>query len=159
VKKPQHPFKAYLLKEHIHEETFVGDLARDVRLDLAFPTEGGRRELRRYLQDAWGAHNDALLDALLDLDEAWVLFEPDGSPADHPFTTWLLKRDDRRDDTPLGRFARDYADVFPSAGDRDGLRAALAASFDSDDPWADWMLTCFDMSWEQYIAHEAGELL
>jgi hypothetical protein len=145
VKKLQHPFKKWLLANHVHEDTTVGDMAREVRLDPGWPSDGGRRDLRRHMEQVWHADGNFLLC----FEEAWRLYEPDGSPADHPFVTWLL-RQDLRADTPLSTFARDYANIFPAEGERDGLRAVLAASFDPDDPWADWMLTSFDMSWERY---------
>ncbi len=155
MKKPQHPFKTWLLANHVHEDTPVGDVARDVRLDPGFPSTGERRDLRRFFTDVWNADSNFLAS----FEEAWALYEPDGSPADHPFVTWLLRREDLRADTPLARFARDYADAFPSSGDRAALRAIVEVQFDPDDDWADWMLTCFDVAWEQYLAHEAGELL
>ncbi len=83
-----HPFKKWLVQQHGKADTAVGDLARDVRLDPGFPTRGERRDLRNYLAEC-GAESDALVT----FEEAWALYEPDGSPADHPFVTWLLRRD------------------------------------------------------------------
>lgn len=145
--KPNHPFKTWLLNNHVHEDTTVGDLARDVRLDVAFPSTGERRDLRRYLTDVW----DAASDFLICFEEAWRLYEPDGSPADNPFTTWLLRLD-LRDETPLGNFARDYANIFPLVGDRLWLRGVLQDHLggSEDDDWADWTLACFDVAWKQY---------
>lgn len=156
MSRRQHDFKKWLVKEHVKADTPVGDLARDVRLDLTFPVEGGRRELRRYLQEAWGASPDFLLC----FEEAWRLYEPGGSAEEHPFTTWLLRLD-LRSDVPLSTFARNYANVFPAEGDRTALRAVLADYLggDPDDGETIWNLTCFDVAWEQFTQAAAEELL
>ena len=148
--RPQHPFKVWLLANHVHEDTTVGDLARDVRLDPGFPSQGERRDLRRYLTDVWNADSNFLVC----FEEAWRLYQPDGSPADHPFVTWLLRRD-LRDGTPLGNFARDYSNLLPASGDRLWLRGVLEDQGVDDE----YLLTCFDVAWEQYEAHVLGELL
>ncbi len=144
-----HPFKKWLVQQHGKADTAVGDLARDVRLDPGFPTRGERRDLRNYLAEC-GAESDALVT----FEEAWALYEPDGSPADHPFVTWLLRRD-LRAHTPLSGFARHYSSIFPSSGDRERLRADLE-DYVGDDAW---VLTCFDVAWEQWETHAVGELL
>lgn len=155
MSRPQHDFKKYLIKEHVHEETAVGDLARDVRLDLTFPATGERRDLRRYLDGRDGVCNNALIT----FEEAWRLYEPDGSPADHPFSTFLLRLD-LRDGTPLSTFALRYAGVFSATGDRDALRAELDVYLaDEDDGERTWQLACFDVAFDNFTSAAAAELL
>jgi hypothetical protein len=153
VKRPQHPFEVWLLAHHVDEDTHVGDLARDVRLDPDFPSEGERRDLRRFFEDMGGVDPAVLAS----FDEAWRLYEPDGSPADHPFATFLLDRD-LRDATPLSTFAQEYANLLPTTGDRATLRTMvehyLGYEPDGDpdevDPHTSWTLTCFDVTWQQF---------
>lgn len=71
--------------------------------------------------------------------------------ARHPFVTWVVEKHSK-DQTPLGHFSRNTALALPATGDRDELRARLGTT-------DDWTLACFDVAWEQYTAHEAGELL
>lgn len=138
----QHPFKTWLLANHIDEDTPTGDLARDVQSDSRFPSEGDRQDVRRYLQEGWGAESVFLVC----FEETWRLYEPDGSPGDHPFTTWLLRRN-LWDNTQLSGFAVAYANIFPATGDRQALRSELedvAGAYDS------WELDCFDAAWKLY---------
>ncbi len=144
-----HSFKTWLVENHSKADTPVGDLARDVRLDPGFPHQGERRDLRNYLAEC-GVESDWLVS----FEEAWRLYQPDGSPADHPFVTWLLRRD-LRAHTPLDSFARHYSRVFPGSGDRARLRAELEA-YVGDDEYA---LTCFDVAYERYVQDTLGELL
>jgi hypothetical protein len=71
--------------------------------------------------------------------------------ARHPFVTWVIEKHGKAD-TPLGNFARNTALALPATGDRDELRARLGTT-------DDWTLACFDVSFSQYMEHEAGELL
>lgn len=71
--------------------------------------------------------------------------------ARHPFVTWLIEKHSKAD-TPLGSFTRNTALGLPATGDHDELRARLNTT-------DDWTVACFDVAWEQYAAHEAGELL
>lgn len=150
MKKPQHPFKVWLLDNHVREDTTVGDMAREIRLDPGWPSEGERRDLRRYMERVW--HAD--INFLMCFEEAWRLYEPEGSPADHPFVTWLLRLD-LRDGSPLGDFARDYANLLPATGDRLWLLCVLE-DLVGDDPY---LLMCFKVAWEKFEQHILGDLL
>ncbi len=66
--------------------------------------------------------------------------------ARHPFAVWLVKRHGKAQ-TPLGDFASEFAAVFPSSGDRARLRRSVEY-YVSDE----WVLTCFDVAWEQWEA-------
>jgi hypothetical protein len=144
----EHPFKVWLRANHVKEDTPVGDL-RDVQLDAGFPSEGERQDVRRYLKDVWGADTTFLLS----FEEAWGLYEPDGSPADHPFVTFLLHRD-LRDGTPLSAFAQEYANLLAATGDRATLRKMVEEDlgYDPDDvdPHTSGTLSCFDIAWNQF---------
>ncbi len=65
--------------------------------------------------------------------------------AQHPFAVWLVKRHGKAQ-TPLGDFAREFAAVLPSSGDRARLRTSVEYYVGSDE----WPLACFDVAWEQY---------
>ncbi len=69
----------------------------------------------------------------------------------HPFAAWLVEHYADQADTPLGKFAREFAPLFPDTGDRATLRAVVEAHAAEWDDWlASWMPTCFDVAWQQY---------
>jgi uncharacterized protein YozE (UPF0346 family) len=69
---PQHDFVSWLVANHAEADTPVGDFARDVKVAPHFPAEGGRAELRLWLEDVgveeW---------ALACFDTAWAEYEAD----------------------------------------------------------------------------------
>ncbi len=134
----QHPFKTWLLANHADENTPLGDLAGDVRLDPNFPTKGNRQDLLRYVEEVWGA-SAAFLDCF---ERAWQLYEPH---AIHPFVLWLR----RQDNAVFATFLADYGDILPATGGREALRAVVEnddsetnANFDG--------LSVFDVAWRQF---------
>jgi hypothetical protein len=132
----------WLIENHADADTAIGDVAREVQRDTDIPTEGERRDVRRYLEEEWCAGPDFLVC----FEEAWRLYEPSGSPADHPFVTFLLKLD-LRSIEPLSMFARGYANLFPPTGDREAMRAVLEEYVGEEDTWD---LSCFDVAWHKF---------
>lgn len=134
-----HPFKEWLVANHAGENTPIGDLAGDVRLDPDFPTKGDRRDVLRYFEDVWGASTE-FLDCV---EAAWQLYEPH---AVHPFVSWL----GRQDNEVFATLAADYGDFLPASGDRETLRAVVEN--DAREPEADRHdpVSVFDVSWAQF---------
>jgi uncharacterized protein YozE (UPF0346 family) len=132
----QHPFKAWLIEHHAGENTQLGDLAGDVRLDSNFPTEGSAQDLLGHLEETRGA-STAFLNRFV---EAWRLYL---APSAHPFVHWL--RSDTQDNPVLATFANDCGDLLPATGGRKVLRAVLEADEGETDSWN---LSCFEAAWQ-----------
>lgn len=60
-------FYRWILKKHINTMAPVGDLARDMKEDNEFPRNGGKKVIKKYLEDcrACSGYMDAF-------DEAWA---------------------------------------------------------------------------------------
>ena len=132
-----HPFKAWLLANHVGENTPLGDLAGEVRLDPTFLAKGTRRDLLRYFEEVWGA-SGAFIDCF---EAAWQLYE-----AVHPFVSWLRQQDN----AVFATFAADYGDLLPATGGREALRAVV----ENDDRELDANkfdgLSVFDVAWREF---------
>ena len=133
-----HPFKAWLLANHADENTPIGDLAGEVRLDPNFPTKGNRQDLLRYVEEVWGA-SAAFLECV---EVAWQFYEP----SHHPFVWWL----GRQDNAVFASFLADYVDLFPATGGREALRAVVEN--DGREPAANQHdpLSVFDVAWQMF---------
>lgn len=145
----QHPFAVWVREHHGEDNNPLGDFATEIAPGL--PATGTYDELRRrlfYTADEWALH---VFDRLWDAYQRSILL--------HPFAIWLVEQYGDEADTPLGKFAREFAPRFPAEGDRATLRRSLAHWVGKDtDPWTDMRdLACFDEAWQKYAP--AGDLL
>lgn len=142
-----HPFVEWVIAAHSKANNPAGDFATEIALSL--PATGTHAELRDQLY--WTVPQWALttFDILWDDYQRTLLAESRAADR-HAFAVWLLAQHGEAD-TPLGIFARHYADTFPATGDRAELRAGLAAALEAvDDGTTSWNLACFDEAWRQF---------
>jgi hypothetical protein len=69
----------------------------------------------------------------------------------HEFAVFLVQNYAHEAETPLGIFAREFAAVLPSSGDRATLLAAVEAhAAEWDGELASWMPACFSVAWRVF---------
>lgn len=67
-------FYTWMMKKHLRTQAPIGDLARDMQGDKAFPHDGSRDEIRSYLESC-----DACSECMYVFEKAWKKYEREGN--------------------------------------------------------------------------------
>ena len=126
-------------KDHITDNTPLGDLCLEVHADDSFPDDGNLPELLEYFESQ-GA-SGSVLDAAEAAIKVWAASRPT-----HGVLTWMAESGNPVYET----FAADFARVLPPEGDRQTLRNIILNTPQEPDPTKFDGVDVFDVAWSEY---------